>query len=99
MPISRPSQLYSLINMIMPRGMTLKPIHLTRFVSERIISDWRGCLAALASMVSLAAKESAPTAVSWARQMPFITKLPDSSLSPGFFNISSDSPVTSASLT
>ena len=96
---SRSSQRYSLMNISTPSGMTRKPIHLMRLVSERIISDF-GCLPAfLASMVSLETNESAPTAVRRARQPPLTTKLPERRLSPGFLTISSDSPVTSASLT
>ena len=34
----RPSQLTSLMQRMTPKGMMMKPIHLTRFVSERIIS-------------------------------------------------------------
>ena len=95
---SRPSHVYSLMNMIAARGITKMPIHLMRFVRDRIISDWRAGFAFFASSVSFAAKESAPTSVRRARQVPLITKLPDISLSPVFFRISSDSPVISASL-
>ena len=48
---ARPSHTYSLTNITTPSGMTRMPIHLTRFCSERIISDCCGFLARLASCV------------------------------------------------
>ena len=93
------SHRYSLMNMTAPSGMTRKPIHLMRLVSERIISDC-GCEPVCrASVVRRETKLSAPTFVSRARQLPLTTKLPESSASPGRLTISSASPVTSASLT
>ena len=93
------SHRYSLMNITAPSGMTRKPIHLMRLVSECIISDCGCDPVCLASSVSRETKLSAPTAVSRARQLPDTTKLPESSRSPGFLTISSASPVTSASLT
>ena len=83
------SHRYSLMNITAPSGMTRKPIHLMRLVSECIISDCGCDPVCLASSVSRETKLSAPTAVSRARQLPDTTKLPESSRSPGFLTISS----------
>ena len=93
----RPSQTISFTAMSIPSGIIAIPMTWTSLVSERIISDCWGGFAALASSVSRLAKESAPTRVSRARHCPETTKLPESSSSPGFFFISSASPVMSAS--
>ena len=93
----RSSQTISFMAMSMPSGMMAMPMTWTSRVRERIISDCWGGLEALASRVRRLAKESAPTRVSRARHSPDTTKLPESSSSPGFFFISSASPVIRAS--
>ena len=59
----------------------------------------RVCCPFFASTVSFETKESSPTAVSRALQLPLTKKLPESSWSPGSFLISSASPVMRDSLT
>ena len=50
-----PSQPISLMHKMMPKGMMIKPIHLTRLVSERIISLCFGLPLCFAAMVSFPA--------------------------------------------
>ena len=82
-----------------PIGIIHIPTHFKSLSSERIISDCSLEPIALASIVSLDIYESRPTFSSLARHSPDTTKLPLISLSPLFFTISSDSPVSSASFT
>ena len=82
-----------------PTGIIIIPTNLTSLSREAIISESSLCRSLVASLVRREMYESAPTAVSTAAASPDTTKLPDSSLSPGAFAISSASPVSSASFT
>ena len=83
----------------MPIGIIAIPITFTSLSRERIISVCCFFLDAFASSVIFDAYDESPTFSRTARHSPDTTKLPDNSISPFFFVISSDSPVTSDSLT
>ena len=86
-------------NSRIPIGIMAMPIIRTRRSKERIISVCVFLRDAFASNISCAAKDDSPTFVSVAYPFPETTKLPEYSISPGFFTTSSASPVISASLT
>ena len=80
-------------------GIMIMPIHMTILFMAFIISDCSLSSAAFASRARREIYDSFPTLSSLATHSPEVTKLPESSLSPGVLGISSCSPVSSASLT
>ena len=69
----------------MPSGMSAMPTTVMSFVRESIISDFVERTLRRASAASFARIALEPTCVSCTRARPEMTKLPDFSVSPGFF--------------
>ena len=85
------SYTHLLQNINMPIGIIAIPITFTSLSRERIISVCCFFLDAFASRVIFDAYDESPTFSRTAKHSPDTTKLPDNSISPFFFVISSDS--------